>query len=263
MTETFTFAVISDTHIRALSGDQSSPYAVNEKANGRARYAVQLIAAQKPDLIIHLGDMVHPLPHMAAYLPASEEAKKIFYPIASGLHFVPGNHDIGDKPSLVSPAGAPDEASLGRYGEAFGDSYYAFKHRDVNFVVMNSSLVNTGSEAEQAQRQWLETTLRAAKGEKIYLFSHYPPFICSADEEDHYDNYAEPGRSWLLELVAETGVEAVFSGHVHHFFANTYKGVTFSVIRPQALPAKIMRRCSTGPWHLNLVGMMAASLGSP
>ena len=92
---------------------------------------------------------------------------------------------------------------------------------------MNSSLVNTGSEAEQAQRQWLETTLRAAKGEKIYLFSHYPPFICSADEEDHYDNYAEPGRSWLLELVAETGVEAVFSGHVHHFFANTHKGVTF------------------------------------
>ena len=226
MTESFTFAVISDTHIRALSGDKSSPYAVNEKANGRARFAVQLIAEQKPDLIIHLGDMVHPLPHMAAYLPASEEAKKIFQPIASDLHFVPGNHDIGDKPSLVSPAGAPDETSIGRYGEVFGDSHYAFKHRDVNFVVMNSSLVNTGSKAEQAQRQWLETTLRAAKGEKIYLFSHYPPFICSADEEDHYDNYAEPGRSWLLELVAETGVEAVFSGHVHHFFANTYKGVT-------------------------------------
>ena len=227
MTGTFTFAVISDTHIRALCGDQSSPYAVNEKANGRARYAVQLVAGEQPDLIIHLGDMVHPLPHMTAYLPASEEAKKIFRPIASGLHFVPGNHDIGDKPSLVSPAGAPDETSLGRYGEAFGESHYAFKHQDVNFVVMNSSLVNTGSEAEQAQRQWLETTLRAAKGEKIYLFSHYPPFICSADEEDHYDNYAEPGRSWLLELVAETGVEAVFSGHVHHFFANTHKGVTF------------------------------------
>ena len=90
MTETFTFAVISDTHIRALSGDQSSPYAVNEKANGRARYAVQLIAAQNPDLIIHLGDMVHPLPHMAAYLPASEEAKK-FSPYRIRTHFVPAS----------------------------------------------------------------------------------------------------------------------------------------------------------------------------
>ena len=227
MSTIFTFAVISDTHIRALAGDQSSPYAVNEKANDRARYAVQRIAAEQPDLVIHLGDMVHPLPHMAAYLPASEEAKKIFRPIASGLHFVPGNHDIGDKPSLVSPAGAPDDGSLRRYGEAFGNSHYMFKHDGVNFVVMNSSLVNTGGPAEQAQREWLETTLREAKDQKIYLFSHYPPFICSADEDDHYDNYAEPGRSWLLELVAETGVEAVFSGHVHHFFANAYKGVKF------------------------------------
>lgn len=227
MSRILTFAVISDTHIRAPAGDQSSPYAVNEKANDRARYAVQLIATEQPDLVIHLGDMVHPLPHMAAYLPASEEAKRIFRPIASGLHFVPGNHDIGDKPSLVSPAGAPDDSSLGRYAEAFGDSFYVLKHDGVNFVVMNSSLVNTGGAAEQAQREWLETTLRQAKGEKIYLFSHYPPFICSADEDDHYDNYAEPGRSWLLELVAETGVEAVFSGHVHHFFANAYKGVKF------------------------------------
>ena len=221
----FTFAVITDTHIRAPAGDQSSPYAVNERANDRARYAVACIAAAQPDLVIHLGDMVHPLPHMAAYLPAGEEAMKIFQPLASAMHFVPGNHDIGDKPSLVSPAGAPDDNSLDRSRAAFGESRYAFKHDGVNFVVMNSSLVNTGGAAEQAQKDWLETTLRAARGEKIYLFSHYPPFICSADEDDHYDNYAAPGRAWLLELAAETGVEAVFSGHVHHFFANSYKGV--------------------------------------
>ena len=35
----FKFAVITDTHIRSPLGDQSSPYAVNEKANGRARFA--------------------------------------------------------------------------------------------------------------------------------------------------------------------------------------------------------------------------------
>ena len=51
-----------------------------------------------------------------------------------------------------------------------------------------------------------QATLRASKGEKIYLFSHYPPFICSADEEDHYDNYAEPGRAWLLGLLPKLGL---------------------------------------------------------
>ena len=65
--ETFKFGIITDTHIRSPEGDQSSPYAVNEKANDRARYAVQLLADQNPDFVIHLGDMVHPLPHMAAY----------------------------------------------------------------------------------------------------------------------------------------------------------------------------------------------------
>ena len=36
----FKFAVLTDTHIRAPLGDQSSPYPVNDKANDRARYAV-------------------------------------------------------------------------------------------------------------------------------------------------------------------------------------------------------------------------------
>jgi len=57
----------SAAHVRAPSGDLSSPYAVNDKANDRARYACCLLAAQKPDFTIHLGDMVHPLPGMSAY----------------------------------------------------------------------------------------------------------------------------------------------------------------------------------------------------
>ena len=60
--KTFKFGIITDTHIRSPEGDQSSPYPVNEKANDRARYAVQLLADQNPDFVIHLGDMVHPLP---------------------------------------------------------------------------------------------------------------------------------------------------------------------------------------------------------
>ena len=36
----------------------------------------------------------------------------------------------------------------------------------------------------------------------------------------HYDNYDEPGRAWLLDLVQACNVEAVFSGHVHQFFFN-------------------------------------------
>lgn len=217
--KTFKFGIITDTHIRSPEGDQSSPYPVNKKANDRARYAVQLLADQNPDFVIHLGDMVHPLPHMAAYSLAAKEAKKIFSPLMPNMKFVPGNHDIGDKPSLVSPAGPADKDSLTGYKERFGEDYYSFEFNDIQFIVMNSSLVNNVKE-EHSQKEWLETTLAKVKNSRIFLFSHYPPFINDPSEDSHYDNYAEPGRQWLLGLAKKYNIEAVFSGHVHHFFFN-------------------------------------------
>ena len=217
--KTFKFGIITDTHIRSPEGDQSSPYPVNEKANDRARYAVQIIADQNPDFVIHLGDMVHPLPHMAAYSLATKEAKKIFSPLMPNMKFVPGNHDIGDKPSLVSPAGPADKDTLTSYKESFGEDYYSFEFNDIQFIVMNSSLVNNVEE-EHSQKKWLETTLEKVRNSRIFLFSHYPPFINDPAEDSHYDNYAEPGRQWLLGLAEKYNIEAIFSGHVHHFFFN-------------------------------------------
>ena len=226
-----TFAIVTDTHIRAPGGDLSSPYPVNDRANGRARYAAALIADANPDLTIHLGDLVHPLPHMPAYADAAAEAKKILAPLPN-LLVVPGNHDIGDKPSPGMPAKSLTGASRQVFQDAFGPDWSTFVHQNVRFVAMNSSLVNSVQPIEAEQREWLEATLRNAVGERIFLFSHYPPFICDPDEQDHYDNYAEPGRSWLLNLAAETGVEAIFSGHVHHYFYNRYKGVKLFCLPP-------------------------------
>ena len=121
----FSFGIITDTHVRAPHGDLSSPYPVNEKANARARYATELLTAQAPDFVIHLGDMVHPLPDMAAYSDACSEALTIFSPLPK-LHFVAGNHDIGDKPMPGSPAAVVNEAARQRYTENFGAQWYTF-----------------------------------------------------------------------------------------------------------------------------------------
>ncbi|MBX2881464.1 MAG: metallophosphoesterase, partial [Granulosicoccus sp.] len=156
----FKFAVITDTHIRAPDGDLSSPFPVNEKANARARYACQLIQAQTPDFTVHLGDMVHPLPHMNAYQDAVAEAHEIFKPLKPNLYFVPGNHDIGDKPSPGMPAKAASTESVSLYESSFGPGWQSFTHQGVLFVVINSSLVNSGTEQEAEQQSWLEQTLR-------------------------------------------------------------------------------------------------------
>ena len=221
----FTVGILTDTHIRAPGSDQSSPFPVNTRANARARYAVEVIRAEERALTVHLGDVVHPLPHMAAYADAADEAHRILAQLAPDLHLVPGNHDIGDKPHDVSPAGPVNETTRATYRDAFGREHWLVEHDGVTFIAMNSSLVNAGTDAEAVQRDWLERELMSRRDRRVFLFSHYPPFIASADETEHYDNYAEPGRSWLLDLAADAGVEAIFSGHVHHFFFNRYRDV--------------------------------------
>ncbi len=221
----FSFGVITDTHIRAPGGDLSTVFPVNTKANNRARYAVDLLKKEEHDFVIHLGDVVHPLQNMNSYFPAVKEAHQILAPLKPRLNFVPGNHDLGDKLSEVAPAKAANDTTVSVYKEAFGKNYYSFEHNGILFVVMNSSLVNGGTEEEKKQRSWLEGLLAEERGKRKFLFSHYPPFICQEFESEHYDNYAEPGRHWLLELAVFGNVEAIISGHVHHFFLNEHKGV--------------------------------------
>jgi len=228
----FRFAIITDTHIRSPQGDLSSPFPVNEKANARARYACHLAAAYNPDFTMHLGDMVHPLPHMSAYADAVAEAHEIFEPLKPSLHFVAGNHDIGDKPSPGMPAKPVSADSAQRFQDAFGAEWGSFEHQGVLFVTINSSLVNSATEREAEQKRWLEQTLLKSTSRRTFLFSHYPPFINHSGEADHYDNYAEPGRSWLLELAQRHSVEAIFSGHVHHFFYNRYADVNLHCFPP-------------------------------
>jgi hypothetical protein len=216
----FTFAIITDTHIRPAELDESSPFPVNNLANDRARYAIASIKENDPAFVLHLGDMVHPLPHLPTYKDACAEAHEIFAPLRPIMHFMPGNHDIGDKPNPDAPAGPADDHTISQYEEQFGASYHSFERENCLFVVINSSLVNSGATQEVEQREWLETTLKNAPGRRIFLCSHYPPYIYSTDEQSHYDNYAEPGRSWLVGLVEQYKIEAVFSGHVHQFFYN-------------------------------------------
>jgi len=147
------FGVITDTHIRAPGGDMSSPYPVNERANARASYACQLLAAQNPDFVVHLGDMVHPLPSMDSYDSACAEALKIFAPLMPKLHFVSGNHDVGDKPMPGSPAAVVNNSAMEKYTSWFGKHWYHFDVDTLRIIIINSSLLNSGSSAEQEQRQ--------------------------------------------------------------------------------------------------------------
>ncbi|MCW4051488.1 MAG: metallophosphoesterase [Candidatus Bathyarchaeota archaeon] len=217
----FSFAVISDTHIRP-SGESSSPWKTNLMTNDRARWAARRVDAYAPDFVIHLGDIVHPVPHLPTYGSASMVAKEIMGELQSPCYYVPGNHDIGDKNNPTVPAYIVNDSYIEDFKKYYGPTYQSFNHRDVHIVLINSPVLNSGLTDEEEQRDWLESDLEKNRDKRTFIFSHYPPYLYKADEPSNYDNIDTPARGWLLDLLERYSVEAFFAGHVHHYGYKRY-----------------------------------------
>lgn len=220
----FRFCVIADTHVKPEQGDDSSPWKVNALSAGRSRFVMHRLRELDPELVVNLGDLVHPVPDLPTYGPAAELVRSIYSDLGTRLRVIPGNHDIGDKPGPTLPAKTVQAKWIAQWSSYFGADYQAFVHRDILFVLLNNPLFNSGLPEEAAQRAWLERTLAENAGRRSFAFLHYAPFLLSADEPPNYDNIDEPARAWLLALFERHGVEAVFAGHVHNFFYHRHRG---------------------------------------
>ena len=216
----FTFVVVADTHVNEDERMSTSPYEANHLSNPRARHVFTEIAAMQPAprFVVHLGDIVHPMPSLPEFHDAVAHFKSIASRLPVPLHVIPGNHDVGDKTVDWMPAEQVCDDYLQLYRNAFGADFYAFDESGVRFVMLNSLLLNSGLADEARQRAWLEDRIDTAGDRRVFLFMHYPPYLYRPHEAGNYDNVDEPARSWLLEQIAKPAVEAVFAGHVHNFW---------------------------------------------
>ncbi len=228
----FSFVVVADTHVNESDSLSTSPFETNHLANERARYVFQEIASmeQPPAFVVHLGDIVHPVPGLPTFDDAVNLFKDIASPLTVPLHVIPGNHDIGDKRVNWMPADQICDEYIDAYREAFGADYYAFDHGPLRLIMLNSLLLNSGLEDEVAQRQWLEAELEGHPDRRIFVFMHYPPYIYSPDERGNYDNIDMPARAWLVEQLSRPNVEAIFAGHVHNYWYDTVGSADFYML---------------------------------
>jgi len=218
----FSFAIISDTHIRP-SGESSSPWKTNLETNDRARWVVKTVDTYSPDFVVHLGDIVHPVPHLPTYSSASMVANEVIGNLSSPVYFVPGNHDIGDKINPTVPSYVINEGYIKDFKKYYGPTYQSFDYKGIHFILFNSLALNSGLQEEEEQRIWLEADLESNKSKRILIFSHYPPYLYKPDEPSNYDNLDMPARKWILDLLERYEVEACFAGHVHQFGYKWYK----------------------------------------
>ncbi|NQV06224.1 metallophosphoesterase [bacterium] len=225
------FVVIADTHIRHPH-DEVDAYPSNALMKERSEFVVGLCNNLAAEFVVHLGDIVHPLPiDSEAHLDAVRLATGVFAGLRLPIHFVPGNHDIGDKPDALVAVPPVAEEYYPVFEHHWGPPYGSFDMAGCHFVIVDTPVIGSGLARDEAQRSWLESDLRIAAetGKRIFLFTHYPPFIKDRTEADHYDNVSEPGRTWLLDLIESRHVEAVFSGHVHNFLYNHHRGTVMYV----------------------------------
>ena len=219
----YSFAVLTDTHLNQGEDDCNSPFSVNRLANARMRYVVRDLNTHDLAFVINVGDLIHPVPAVPGlYERAAAKFHEQVTALRHDLYLTPGNHDIGDKANDWAPTAGVCDDYVALWEKNFGRHYQCFDHADMHFVIINAQIINSGLVCEREQCQWLETDLRANRGKRIFLNSHYPPYFTHPDEDVNYDNIAEPGRSWLLGLLEEYDVEALFIGHVHNFWYNRY-----------------------------------------
>ena len=248
----FTFAVIADSHFHPEGGSRQSGYPSDALHNDRNRAVAAALRAGAPDFAIHLGDVPHPVPGLAAHREALAVARATYEGFGFPFHVVPGNHDVGDKPSPWSPALLADDRFHAVFEEHWGPPWRAFDHQGCRFLLLDSPILGTGQPREAAQAAWLDRQLASLDGRRLFAFIHYPPYLGEPDEPEHYDNLAEPERTELLDKLRGAGAEALFAGHAHHFFYNRFGQTDFYILPSTAFVRPgFAELCRVGPLREN------------
>jgi 3',5'-cyclic AMP phosphodiesterase CpdA len=191
---------------------------ISDLKRERTLFAEAIAAANAihPAFVVVCGDLVNEWDDEEQFTALTQIAGSLSPDIP--LQWVAGNHDV------TEDATHPTPRAIAKYRERFGADYYAFQHRNVSFIVMDSTVIQHPSQVQdeyEANLAFLESELAAAtlqKSSQTIVFSHHPWFLLEPGEDVAAQRWMvipPDRRARLLELSEEAGVSAVFTGHTH------------------------------------------------
>jgi 3',5'-cyclic AMP phosphodiesterase CpdA len=213
----FRLTQISDTHLSRADRFASLTenfYRVSEH-----------IDATRPDLVINSGDVSWDGPSNRGDL---EFAKELHAALPVDCRYLPGNHDVGDNPTLtgVAPSHPANEKDRAVFIEVFGEDRWQFEAAGWRFIGLNSLIMNTGIASEVEQQEWLAAQLSGANGKPIALFLHKPLFLQTPGDPEEASTairyVPQPVRAQLVKMLGAHDIRLVASGHVHQRRDFTY-----------------------------------------
>ncbi len=162
------------------------------------------------EFVVHLGDMVDQGESVDQWRSFISLAKKYRLRIMPTL----GNHDV------LRSYNDAGQIPVRQYFPWLPATYYHFRHRGLNFVMLNTEVsLRPSSE----QRACLATQLELHPGTTI-VCCHRPVFTCS--RRDWANVFSR--QLWLHSAIRRSDVALVLSGH-NHYYERTFPldGITY------------------------------------
>ena len=178
----------------------------------------QVVCALEPDVVVVSGDVSHDAFRNQGMLP---RVRKHLLELGPIVHAVPGNHDVGDKLSLVDE-NPVRERFVDQWCEVFGQDRFTMSPGGPwQIVGLDSQIIGSGFAREAEQLAWLDDALAEADAHNrlLAVFLHMPVFLRRPDEPvPDRGSYWVPdpeARDALLRRLDPARVRLVASGHVH------------------------------------------------
>lgn len=200
--------------------------------------AVNQINVLNPDFVFICGDLVN-----ASDDKSFADFKTIKAGFEASCYCVPGNHDVGNVPTVES---------LKRYRKIIGKDYYFFEYMGYAFVSVNTQLWKSPLKVESEKHdKWFESVLKASLRKKhpIFVIAHYPLYMDKLEEPEQYHNLPIAKRKELLALFEKYGVVAMLTGHTHKLVVNDHKGI--QLVSPETTSVNVDKRpLGFRVWHV-------------
>jgi 3',5'-cyclic AMP phosphodiesterase CpdA len=178
----------------------------------------EYIDATRPDLVVNTGDLAYDVPSSPGDLAFAGD---LHAALPVPCRHIPGNHDIGDNPTVIGPAPTDVATEAGRqnFVSIIGEDRWRFDEAGWCFVGLNSLIMNTGLACEAEQFDWLGQELGRSGGKPVALFIHKPLYLNTAEDPETETSASrfvpQPARRRLIDLLNTVDLRLVASGHVH------------------------------------------------
>lgn len=161
--------------------------------------AVNKLNLLQPEFVMSVGDLIEGYTENTSELKRQwEEFEGFVDQLEMPFFYVPGNHDI------------TNQVMEDLWYEKFGNTYYAFTHKDVLFLCLNSEDQKRGAgkgTISDEQFKWIEKTLKVHENVKWTLVFMHQALWTQKETERWKD----------VEALLENRSHQVFTGHYHRY----------------------------------------------